>query len=183
MWSAEEQVLVNNMEQGVRTPYTPKLTLETLSGYGPAIASKSSQSHVERAMRSMRILGGGRPFNDTVVYDDPRRRLHRYFEEKEPLFFDTMRQKEWLEDQRQGAKMHPAKEATKKAIIQTAILGNYEAHAPKVLSKQDTLGLVGNYQAKQVTYRTKDSQMFNAKLQSLLPAAKPATPQGQKTRA
>ncbi len=107
VWSAEEQILVNNMEQGVVTPYNPVVTHETLAGYGPAIATNSSVSQVERALRSMRILAGGRAFNSDIVYDDSRRTLRKYYQEKEPLFFDSMRQKDWLETQRQRCQDAP----------------------------------------------------------------------------
>jgi hypothetical protein len=173
VWSAEEQIIVNNMEQGVVTPYNPVVTHETLAGYGPAIATNSSVSQVERALRSMRILAGGRAFNSDIVYDDARRTLRKYYQEKQPLFFDSIRQKDWLEAQRQGAKMHPAKQATRKAIIQAAILGQYEAHGPKPADSKDAFGSVASYLGKHVSYRPKDIQMFNQKLQTLLPKAAP----------
>ena len=186
MWSAEEQILVNNMEQGVVTQYTPEVTHQTLAGYGPAIATNNSVSQVERALRSMRILAGGRAFNSEVVYDDPRRTLRKYYQEKEPLFFDTLRQKDWLEGQRQGTKMHPAKTATRTAIVQSAILGKYEAHGPKFADAKNASATALSYLGKHVTYRPKDIEMFTSKLASLLPKEAPpkaSTPPRQKKAA
>ncbi|KAH8880061.1 hypothetical protein GQ53DRAFT_755400 [Thozetella sp. PMI_491] len=169
-WSPEEQTILNRSEQGVPTPYAPQTSLETLTGYGPAIASKFPQSQVERAMRAMRILGGGRPFESSVVYDDPDRRVRRLHAGKAPLFFDTIAQKEWLN--KQGVVTPRAFDQTRTAIVDATILGKYERLGPKYAQVGDTMGVVANYQGRLVNYRKKEMDMFNAKLESLLPKAK-----------
>jgi hypothetical protein len=176
VWNAQEQELVNRIEQGVVTAYTPVVTPETLMGHGPAIATNTAIGQIETAMRSMRILGGGRGFNTEIITDDPKRRFQRYYHDKEPLFFDTPRQKEWLEDQRPGANIRSAQKATRDAIVQAAILGKYDTRVPQYAETSDVLGLVKSYQDKEVTYRTSDVDAFTAKVRSLLPGTRAAPP-------
>ncbi|MDB5910663.1 MAG: hypothetical protein JWP34_4777, partial [Massilia sp.] len=93
-WSKDEQAYIDADEQGVVTKYTPSATMADYSGYGPAIATDSPLGKVESAMRSMRILAGGKPFCADGYYTDDKATLKRYREEKKPVFFDDIKEKE-----------------------------------------------------------------------------------------
>jgi hypothetical protein len=168
MWNAEEQEWVNHVEQGVVTPYNPSLTLESLVGYGPAIATDSNLGKVESAMRSMRILGGAMAFNSDGLRLEPTEYVKRYYQEK-PVFFHSKQEKDWVEAAKPGVKFSPLSEATKTAIIDAAILGKYEA--PQSIPVGNTLEAIKSYQIRNATVTAEDGDKFNQKMQSLLPAS------------
>ncbi|KAK1764826.1 hypothetical protein QBC33DRAFT_546138 [Phialemonium atrogriseum] len=164
----EEQDWLNRIEQGVVTPYTPPTTLESLVGHGPALATDVSIGKVEAAMRGMRILGGGKPYNPDGFFNDPKDNVNRYYHEKKPVFFDSLKEKEWLEGSQDGVRIYPPHENTKAAIIQAAVQGKYVA--PKFAALNDTLGMLASYHAREATYTPTDGEKFDAKVRSLLPA-------------
>lgn len=170
-YTPEEQEYVNKVEQGVVTPYTPSVTLEDFAGHGPAMATDSPLGGMEAAMKSMRILGGGKPFCPDGYYNDPKDSLKRYWEEKKPLFFDDVREKEWLENSRESEiTIHTARETTKEAILQAAVQGKYEA--PAFVELRDALGQIAKYHAQDATWKPYDGESFESKVRSLLPAQK-----------
>lgn len=182
-WSKEEQAYINAQDQGVVTKYTPSATLADYSGYGPAIATDSPLGKVELAMRSMRILGGGKPFCADGYYADDKATLKRYREEKKPVFFDDVKEKEWLVKmtgfnlEKEG--IQGPDEKTKTAIIQSAIQGKYTP--PKAAALKNTMEVLAQYHAKQDTWMPADGKAFDDKVRSLLPTVrKPAAPPRQK---
>jgi hypothetical protein len=184
-WSKDEQAYIDANEQGVVTKYTPSATLADYSGYGPAIATDSPIGKVETAMRSMRILAGGRPFCADGYYSDDKATLKRYRGEKKPVFFDDIKEKEWLVKmtgfnlEKEG--IQGPDEKTKTAIIQSAIQGRYSA--PKFAELKNTVQVLEQYHAKQDTWMPTDGKAFDEKVRSLLPTTrKPAAPRqkGQK---
>ena len=178
----EEQALLDTIEQGVVSEYVPKLTPDTLLGYGPPMATDANLGKVETALRTMRILGGGMPFNDqSGVTSDPKAIKHRYVHEKKPVFFSMREEKEWLEQSLDKfALSQGPKEKTKRAILEGSVLGKYEA--PKyVESITDTVAMVEKYQGGTFSYAQSDSDKFKAKLNQLLAAGQPrAAPAARK---
>ena len=176
-WSKEEQAYIDAEEQGVVTTYTPSATLAEYSGYGPAIATDSPLGKVESAMRSMRILAGGKPFCADGYYNDDKATLKRYREEKKPVFFDDIKEKEWLVKmtgfnlEKEG--IQGPDEKTKAAIIQSAIQGRYTP--PKFAELKNTVEVLAQYHSKQDTWMPTDGKAFDEKVLSLLPTSrKPA---------
>lgn len=49
---------------GPERPYKPSTTLESLIGWGPAVATNTAIGQAEIAMRNLRIMGGGRGFHE-----------------------------------------------------------------------------------------------------------------------
>ncbi|KAB5549764.1 hypothetical protein GE09DRAFT_183239 [Coniochaeta sp. 2T2.1] len=185
-WSKEEQEFIDADEQGVVTKYTPSATLADYSGYGPALATDSPLGKVESALRSMRIVGGGKPFCPDGYYTDDKATLKRYREEKKPVFFDDVKEKEWLVQmtgfnlEKKG--IEGPDEKTKAAIIQSAIQGKYPA--PKFVDLKNTIETLANYHTKQDTWMPTDGKAFDDKVRSLLPAArKPAPKAAAKAKA
>ncbi|KAK3341082.1 hypothetical protein B0T25DRAFT_329789 [Lasiosphaeria hispida] len=180
VWNPEEQALVNRIEQGVVTDYTPAVTLKTLSGYGPAVATDASLGKVELALRSMRIMGGGQAFNsDAGVTVDYKAMFHRYRHERKPVFFNSAEEKAWLESSKEDFKVaRPAKDI-KTMIIETAILGKYDP--PSFVDMKDTVGTLENYHGRTFSYTASNSEAFIEKVQSLLPAQ--SAPKAQAKRA
>ncbi|KAK0631919.1 hypothetical protein B0T14DRAFT_502736 [Immersiella caudata] len=172
--SAEEQEVINRMEQGVVTDYAPKLTKKELLGYGPAVASDFPGGKIESAMEAMRMLGGARAFNsDAGVTGDTREVVKRYHHEKKPVFFNTPEEKAWMESSKPGWKIHGPQDATKQAIVDSVVSGKYEKLG--FVDATDTIPMIVNYHNQSTSYKTSDSAKFIKKLQELLPVDTTAT--------
>ncbi|KAM7189377.1 hypothetical protein V8F20_010193 [Naviculisporaceae sp. PSN 640] len=169
-WSAAEMEVLDRLDQGELTTYTPQATLESLVGYGPAIATDNTLGKLESALHTMRVMGGGRAFdNDPASTVDPRAYAKRYFHEKEPVFFNTVEEKKWLH-RALARKVEGPPDVVKEAIIETVVKGKYVAPEFKDLS--DVKGIVANYQNRDASYRPSHCQEFTEKLVSILPPAK-----------
>ncbi|KAK3939691.1 hypothetical protein QBC46DRAFT_387322 [Diplogelasinospora grovesii] len=178
-WSADEQAFINKVEQGVVTEYTPEVTLESLAGYGPALATETKISKVETALRTMRILGGGRPFDNEGVTVNTKDSVIRYYHEKKPLFMNSVEEKEWLESSKQGFKIYPPTESTKSMIVEKSILGVYGETPKFVADVKDTMGMLASYHARDFSYKSSDAKKFDDKIRSLLAEAAPKKKQQQ----
>ncbi|KAJ4414827.1 hypothetical protein N0V85_002981 [Neurospora sp. IMI 360204] len=170
----EEKEFIRGLEQGKVTAYVPKLTPDTLLGYGPPMATDVHLGKVESALRTMRILGGGLPFNDqSGVTSDPTAVKHRYVHEKKPVFFSSVEEKEWLKESldKFAVSTGPEKK-TKMKILETSVLGKYEA-PQYVDSLTDTVAMVEKYQGGTFSYALSDAVKFKARLNQLLAAGQP----------
>jgi hypothetical protein len=170
-WTPEQKEFIQREEQGVVTAYTPSATLDDLVGYMPATATDSSLARVSSAMRSMRLLAGGKPYYAEGYYNEHEGSLFRYREDKKPVFFDDLKEKEWVEhftDSKKSKILGPHPE-TKEAIVQSAIQGKYTA--PKFATVKDTMATLARYHIKDYSYKPSDGDKFNAKVLSLLPGA------------
>lgn len=171
-FSAAEQAWIDSVEQGVDTPYTPSLELDDLVGFGPAVATDCRLGGVELAMRGLRILGGGVPFSrGEGYYVQPRDTRAKVV--RGAVFWSDPKEKEWLtEHDGFFGKIPGAFGPTRRAILQTAVQGKYEA--PKFAPASDILRTVANYHTKDGTYKAVDGRNFDEKLRTLLPGQKPA---------
>lgn len=80
-------------EGGVVHQYKPSTTLESLIGWGPAVATNTALGQAETAMRSMRILGGGRAHSEleqSFGITDVR----RWMSAGKPINYSRLEQKE-----------------------------------------------------------------------------------------
>ena len=143
-------------------------------GYGPPLATDAHLGKVESAMRTMRILGGGLPFNDqSGVTSDPTAIKHRYVHEKKPVFFSSVEEKEWVRESLDKFAVSEGPEGkTKQKILETSVLGRYEE--PKyVEGLHETVKMVEKYQGGTFSYAPSDADKFNRKLNQLLAAGLP----------
>lgn len=125
-------------------------------------------------MRTMRILGGGLPFNDqSGVTSDPTAIKHRYVHEKKPVFFSSVEEKEWVRESLDKFAVSEGPEGkTKQKILETSVLGRYEE--PKyVEGLHETVKMVEKYQGGTFSYAPSDADKFNRKLNQLLAAGLP----------
>ncbi|KAK4128903.1 hypothetical protein N657DRAFT_563551 [Parathielavia appendiculata] len=167
-WSREEQAVLDRLEKGEVVPFDPNVTLDSLSGYGAAVATDAPIGQVETALRAMRLMTGGMAFNsDSGVTADLTDIKKRYLK-KMPIFVHSKKEKAWIESSNPKLHLVGPDAATKKAIVDTAILGKYEAAGYAEIS--DVRGTIANYHARTFTYMASDSQKFMAKVLSLLPA-------------
>ncbi|KAK4248483.1 hypothetical protein C7999DRAFT_40356 [Corynascus novoguineensis] len=177
VWKPEEQVVLDRLDKGEVVPFDPKLTLDTLTGYGAAVATDAPIGQVETALRTMRLMTGGMAFNsDSGVTTDLKEVEKRYFY-KQPIFVHSKGEKEWIESAFPKVHLVGPNEKTKKAIIEPAVLGKYEA--PKFADVSDVKGTMANYHSRTFTYMSADSQKFMDKVLSLLPAQQGGKPAAQ----
>lgn len=90
---AEVRAYVREQEiGGVARAYTPSTTLESLIGWGPAVATNTALGQADLAVRNMRLMGGGRPYvegEQSLKFNEVRTALAR----NKPIFFTTIGQK------------------------------------------------------------------------------------------
>ena len=175
----EEQDAIERADE-VATPFTPSLTLESLAGHGPALATDCSLGKMETGMRNMRILGGGKPFDPSGPYSAPDDRVKRYYQEKKPIFFDDVEEKNWMRSIVGNVQLRPPRDNTKTAILQASIQGKYSA--PEFVASNDTLGTTTNYHTREATYSARHAAEFDAKLRSLLPSGAAKGPPKPETK-
>lgn len=167
-FTPEEQAIIDRLDKGEVVRFDPKLTLDSLSGYGAAVATDAPIGQVETAIRAMRVMTGGMAFNsDSGVTADITDIMKRY-NQKKPFFVHSKGEKEWIETAKPKFQVVEPKAETKKAIIDAAIRGKYEA--PTFTDLSDVKNMVANYHSRTFTYRASDSQRFLDKVLSLLPA-------------
>ncbi len=168
VWSEDEQAVIDRLEKGEVVPFEPSVTLDTLAGYGPALATDASVGQVETAMRVMRLMTGGMAFNaESGVTTDLKVVQNRYLH-KMPIFVHSKAEREWIESANPRLRIAPPDAATKKAIFDAAILGHYEAQG--FAEAKDVKATMANYHSRTFTYMGSDAQKFADKVLSLLPA-------------
>ena len=167
-WSNQEMEVLDRLDQGELTPYTPQATLEGLLGFGPAIATDNTLGKMESALRSMRMMGGGQAFdNDPAGTVDTKAIAKRYLHDKKPIFFNTKQEKEWLELSMKGMKIAGVVDPIKQAVLETTVMGKYRATEFKEI--KDVAGTMANYHSRDASYRASHSLEFTEKVLSILP--------------
>ncbi|KAK3996424.1 hypothetical protein QBC44DRAFT_317848 [Cladorrhinum sp. PSN332] len=181
-WNLEEQAVFDRIEQGEIVPFLPKLAPDNLSGYGPGIATDAPIGKVETVLRAMRMISGGQSFNsDSGVTVDAKAMRRRYHHEKKPIFFNSVAEKEWAERAEPNWKVRAPSEATRKAILDLAVLGLYPESKP-VTDLKDISSVIANYHNRTWLYRTEDSKKFMDKVLGTLPEdLKPKSAPAKKT--
>ncbi|KAL2183790.1 hypothetical protein L209DRAFT_662118, partial [Thermothelomyces heterothallicus CBS 203.75] len=177
VWNPEEQAVLDRLDKGEVVPHTPKLTRETLTGYGAAVATDAPIGPAETVLRNMRLMTGGMAFNsDSGVTTDLKEVMKRYFYKK-PIFVHSKGEREWIESAYPKLRLVGPNEKIKKAILEPAVLGKYEQ--PKFADITDVKGTVANYHSRTSTYMDADSQKFIDKVLSLLPPQQGGKPAAQ----
>ncbi len=176
-WNREEREVVNRIEQGVVVPFEPSVTVESLTGFGAAVATDAGIGQVETLLRTMRLMTGGVAFNSDVGVTADVTEVMKRYGEKKPIFMHSKAEKAWIESAQPRLRVAPPDAGTKKAIVDAAILGKYPTAS--FAEAGDIRATMANYHGRTFTYLASDSQKFVDKVLSLLPAqgeAKPAAP-------
>ena len=175
----DEQAFDNGMRFGVRSKYSPTLTLESLSEFASIVPTSSAGKNAA-VLENLSVLGTADPVGA------PQRFLARHLaaevEQNGLRFFADVKSKDAAEKYLQ-ARPKPeategeeakqlddapliasAEEAIRKVVIEKAIQGQHEA--PKHAS--DTIGVARAWHLRAETYTTKDVNTFEKKLTTLL---------------
>ncbi|RYO86643.1 hypothetical protein DL762_004655 [Monosporascus cannonballus] len=165
--SKEEREWFAARAEGVERPFQPQLTLESLAGYGPAVATSGTPfARGETVIRQARVLGGGRPYHE----DDrvPPEDALRAFREGTGVFFATPEAKEWT--RRFGSRkatFGAPPEETRQAVLEAALLGKYDG--PRYAEPADTIATVRNYVKRDNSWYAAGERALQEKIESLLP--------------
>ncbi|KAK3905264.1 hypothetical protein C8A05DRAFT_12905 [Staphylotrichum tortipilum] len=168
VWSQEEQAVIDRLEKGEVVPFEPSVTVDSLAGYGAAMATDASLGQVESAMRLMRLMTGGMAFNAESGVTADLKVVQKRYMAKMPIFVHSKEEKAWIESANPRLRIAEPNDATKKAIIGSAILGHYETHG--FADIKNVKGTMANYHSRTFTYMGSDAQKFADKVLSLLPA-------------
>ncbi|KAM0284259.1 hypothetical protein ACHAQH_002049 [Verticillium albo-atrum] len=178
-----EQAYADGLQFGEATVFTPgAVTIESLTGYGPAVASDGDRAKVETVMQNLRILGGAKPF-EPRCFGVPEWTAKELKREKDGmLFFDTPEEKAHFVASEPELKIEAAEEAVQKVILQRAVKGEYEK--PQYSEAKKPVDIARNAHLKDSTYREKDIESFEAKVKQLVASKKgTAGQQGKKAQA
>ncbi|RYP56161.1 hypothetical protein DL771_012106 [Monosporascus sp. 5C6A] len=165
--SKEERAWFAARAEGVERPFQPQLTLESLAGYGPAVATSGTPfARGETVIRQARVLGGGRPYHE----DDrvPPEDALKAFREGTGVFFATPEAKEWT--RRFGPRkvtFEAPPEETRQAVLEDALLGKYDG--PQYADPADTIATVRNYVKRDNSWYAAGERVLEEKVKSLLP--------------
>ncbi|ERS99702.1 uncharacterized protein SPSK_09380 [Sporothrix schenckii 1099-18] len=180
-------------KMGEFSDFEPRLTLEGLLGYRPAVVSTEGDGAgtVAMALREMRVMSGGDAFGGSEEegassmtsvpnVQSLRERLHN----GETVFFDTAMERSMVEKALRSSRVQkrlankklppdtplvaPLSEAAKEVIVDAAIRGAYDTDTAKNGTLLQTLH---RYQGKDYTYTEQHKRQFDAKILELLPDA------------
>lgn len=174
----DEQHFEDTMRYGMRTEYTPSLTLESIADFAPAVPG-SATGNSATVLQNLSVLGTA----DHVGAPQTFQARH-YASEVEAgglRFFADASAKQAAERHMQekaraeaeggsgteppkGPAISDAEEAVRKVITQKAIGGQHET--PKFAT--DPVGVSRSWHLRAETYKTSDVNTFEKKLTSLL---------------
>lgn len=160
--------------------FNPSLSLESLTGWGPGVATSGTPfGQGEIVMRQARILGGGQHFHPQFLMqpDD----MHKGYRDGTGIFIPPSKEaKQWT---KQVLKDRPivAPPEVKTAILEDALLGKYDG--PKYADPNDTTGTIQSYVKRDGTWNVQAERRIEEKVRSLLPGGRPASKaDGQEAR-
>lgn len=147
------------------TTYIPNTSLETLRGYGPALATDASPLAASATvMTNLRALAWREPYDTTATPISARamkKKLHR----EKVMLFSNLEEKVRVEKE-QGRKVDGPDEAVREAIMEKAVRGEHDKVEWKGI--EDVLGTVRVHKRLEGSYSPKDVMNFETKLIELL---------------
>lgn len=146
--SLDEEVQAYVREQQVGGPeraYKPSVTLESLVGWGPAVATNTALGQADMAFRSVKVLGGGRGAGEeeqSFKIDD----VKKWLVANKPIYFSNVEQKkaviQTLSHEKRDKLVQKFMDAIVKDIQKKngnnwgAFVGSFKAWAAKLASSE-----------------------------------------------
>ncbi|KAH6619544.1 hypothetical protein B0J18DRAFT_434352 [Chaetomium sp. MPI-SDFR-AT-0129] len=163
----EAQAYLDQLDVGEVVRFDPKVTAESLIGYGAAVATDSGPGQIETLLRNMRLMSGGMAFNAHAGVTTDLHEVAKKGWSQTPVFVNTMEEKAWIHEGRPNIRLVTPSAELKKAIVEPALLGKY--NAPSFAEAGNVAATVANYHSRTFTYTDGDSKKFMDKVLSLLP--------------
>lgn len=146
--SLDEEVQAYVREQQVGGPeraYKPSVTLESLVGWGPAVATNTALGQADMAFRSVKVLGGGRGAGEeeqSFKIDD----VKKWLVANKPIYFSNVEQKkaviQTLSHEKRDKLVQKSMDAIVRAIQKKngnnwgAFVGSFKEWAAKLASSE-----------------------------------------------
>jgi hypothetical protein len=164
-----EKHYVEVRDVGYYQVYTPDTSLETLRGFGPAVATDSNPlGKVETVMSGLRSLAFRAPYEPRTHQLLPRE-IHHKMAAGRVYLFSNMEDKAAVEEMR-GKPIPGPDDVVKETILANAVRGEFEA--PKFAEISDPVGVARSVHRLSGTWGPTNAKKFEEKLVSLLPAAR-----------
>ncbi|KAI1408956.1 hypothetical protein F5Y13DRAFT_97612 [Hypoxylon sp. FL1857] len=164
-------------ETGTTMPFNPSLSLESLTGWGPAVATSGTPfGQGEIVMRQARILGGGQHFHPQHIMNS-HETLIAYRDGNGAFIPPSNEAKQWA---KQVLKDRPivAPPEVKTAVLEDALLGKYDG--PKYADPEDAVGTIRSYVKRDGTWNVRAERGIEEKVKTLLSGGQPAANAGGK---
>ncbi|KAI1091639.1 hypothetical protein F5B19DRAFT_457783 [Rostrohypoxylon terebratum] len=157
-------------EMGETMAFNPQISLESLAGFGPGLATSATPFAAEEAvLRQARILGGGFGYHPTHLVN--KNVLHDSYSKGNGIFVAPSEDaRTWISSLFRNELKPPAPEV-KTAVLEDALLGKYDG--PKYAETQDTLGVVQSYVKRDGTWNVAAERRIGEKVRSLLEQSTP----------
>lgn len=157
-------------EMGHTMPFNPQISLESLAGFGPGLATSATPFAAEEAtLRQAKILGGGYGYDPTHLVD--QHVLVAAYHKVGPGIFipPSEHGRTWVNSIIK--KVKPPAPEVKTAVLEDALLGKY--NGPKYAESKDTLGVIESYVKRDGTWNVDAERRIGEKVRSLLSPPKP----------
>ncbi|KAI1209120.1 uncharacterized protein F4807DRAFT_97779 [Annulohypoxylon truncatum] len=174
-------------ETGETMTYNPSLSLESLAGWGPGLATSATPfAHSEAVIRQCRVLGGGYAY-DPAHLVDPNVLRKAYAEGPGVFIAPSEEARQWMGSvftykyYWRGEKVRIARFLKRApevgtAVLEDVLLGKYEG--PKYVDATNTLGVLTSYVKRDSTWNVAAERSLEAKVAGLI--APPAKQGGAK---
>ncbi|KAI0178811.1 hypothetical protein GGR52DRAFT_274675 [Hypoxylon sp. FL1284] len=172
------QAYLARQETGQTMPFKPSLTLESLAGFGPAVASSVSNSTLgagETVMRAARTLGGGSGFHPTNLA--PQQEMQVAWRDGSGVFVPPSDAARTWTSQVLGRMIEKsgrpfaAPAEVKTAVLEDALRGTYDG--PGFADPADPLTAVHNYVRRDATWNADAGRAIEAKIRSMISRQQP----------
>ncbi|KAI8959683.1 hypothetical protein F5Y11DRAFT_296637 [Daldinia sp. FL1419] len=178
---------VEGKETGKTMPFNPTLSLASLAGWGPSMATSSSPfGQGETVLRQARILGGGEAYHPENLQDPLV--LFESWRDRNGAFVPPSAEAQIWKKQILKDRPFEAPAEVKTAVLEDALLGKY-GEGPKYADAEDTIGTLRSYIRRDGTWNAQAERGIEAKVRSLLgspvkaPVAKAGGADAAKTEA
>ncbi|KAI1650066.1 uncharacterized protein F4817DRAFT_303716 [Daldinia loculata] len=161
-------------EAGKTMAFNPSLSLASLAGWGPAVATSSTPfGQGETVLRQARVLGGGQAYHPQHL-EQPLS-LHLAWRDGNGAFVPPSDEARLWKKQVLKDRPFEAPAEVKTAVLEDALLGKY-GEGPKYADPEDTIGTLRSYVRRDGTWNAHAERSIEAKVRSLLgQSGQPAT--------
>ncbi|KAI0882167.1 uncharacterized protein GGS22DRAFT_48600 [Annulohypoxylon maeteangense] len=168
---------LESRETGYTTPFNPSISLESLAGWGPGLATSATPfAQSEAVIRQARVLGGGNAFHPTQLVD--RNVLRERFFKGGGIFIppseyartwvkSILRDKEVVDGETvYKEKKFEAHDEVKTAVLEDVLLGKYDG--PTYTEPSDVHGVLASYVKKDGTWNAAAGRGLDEKVRRVL---------------
>ncbi|KAI1800485.1 hypothetical protein F4811DRAFT_28193 [Daldinia bambusicola] len=153
-------------DAGQTMAFNPRLTLETLAGWGPGVATAATPfGQGEAVLRQARILGSGQAYHPQNL--ETPYAMHTAWRAGPGCFVPPSDEARLWKKQVFKDRPFEAPAEVKTAVLEDALLGKY-GEGPKYAEPKDTIGTLRSYVRRDGTWNAQAERRIEDKVRSLL---------------